>query len=439
MTESLLSSRGQKELTDGADEHQVWEVSANQWDPETNPNGYVSLGIAENSLSHDELAEFLRNKSLIDPSAKAFTYQDGPAGSKPARNAIASFFNTYFHPIQQVRADNIIITNGASSAIEHCAWALCNSGEGILLGRPYYRAFLPDIQTRFGVKVVPVAFGEVDPCGLDCVARYEEALLRSNADGVKVRALLLCNPHNPLGRCYSKATIVQLMLLCQKYQMHLISDEIYALSVWENTVDKLEAPPTPFESALSIDTREIIDAALVHVLWGFSKDFGANGIRIGVMISQHNEPFLTACQTACIYSSPSSLAENAVVTILSDPNFLASYIRTNSERMSAAYTYAVQLLRRYDIDYIPGANAAFFLWINLGKRYLQVLGDSARGKSMDAFTNEIFQLLMKKKVYLVLGDAAGAEQPGWFRMVFTQPPRSVEEGLKRISEALNGE
>lgn len=229
------------------------------------------------------------------------------------------------------------------------------------------------------------------------------------------------------------------MQLCQKYRIHLISDEIYALSVWENTVDKMNEPPTLFESTLSIDTREIIDPALLHVLWGLSKDFGANGIRIGVMISQHNEPLITACRTTCIYSSPSSLAENALVEILSDPDFLASYIRTNSERMSTAYTHAVKLLRRYDIEYLPGANATFFLWVNLGKKYLQNLGDATHGKSMGNITNEIFQLLMKKKVFLVLGYAAGAEQPGWFRMVFTQPSRSVEEGLKRISEALNGE
>jgi aspartate/methionine/tyrosine aminotransferase len=254
-----------------------------------------------------------------------------------------------------------------------------------------------------------------------------------------VRALLLCHPHNPLGRCYSKTTIIGLMRLCQKYQIHLISDEIYALSVWENTADKLEAIPTPFESALSISTKDIINPALLHVLWGFSKDFGANGIRIGVIISQNNDPFLTACRTACIYSSPSSLAENAALAVLSDPGFLASYIQINKERISTAYTHAVKLLHKHDIEYMPGVNAAFFLWINLGKKYLKTLGEGARGKSMGSITNEIFQLLMKKKVYLVLGDAAGAEQPGWFRMVFTQPPKSVEEGLNRIAEVLDGE
>ena len=58
------------------------------------------------------------------------------------------------------------------------------------------------------------------------------------------------------------------MKFCQKYRIHLISDEIYALSVFENP----EAPGAPdFVSVLSIDTKDIIDPHLVHVLWGMSK------------------------------------------------------------------------------------------------------------------------------------------------------------------------
>jgi 1-aminocyclopropane-1-carboxylate synthase len=58
------------------------------------------------------------------------------------------------------------------------------------------------------------------------------------------------------------------MRLCQRYQIHLISDEIYALSVWDN-------PDFPtavkFTSVSSIDLSDIIDPELVHVLWGMSK------------------------------------------------------------------------------------------------------------------------------------------------------------------------
>lgn len=74
------------------------------------------------------------------------------------------------------------------------------------------------------------------------------------------------------GRCYPRDVLIELMKLCQKYRIHLISDEIYALSVFENP----EAPDAPgFVSILSIDTRNIIDPHLVHVLWGMSK------VRIG--------------------------------------------------------------------------------------------------------------------------------------------------------------
>lgn len=58
------------------------------------------------------------------------------------------------------------------------------------------------------------------------------------------------------------------MKFCQRHQIHLISDEIYALSVWYNP----EAPDAvTFTSVLSIDMDGIINPSLVHVLWGMSK------------------------------------------------------------------------------------------------------------------------------------------------------------------------
>ncbi len=71
-----------------------------------------------------------------------------------------------------------------------------------------------------------------------------------------------------IGRCYTREVLLEYMRLCQKYNLHLISDEIYALSVWDNP----RAPDAPkFTSVLSIDASGIIDPSLVHVLWGMSK------------------------------------------------------------------------------------------------------------------------------------------------------------------------
>lgn len=386
---------------------------------------------------HDDLRDFLNTKNLIDSKSKALTYGDGPAGSIPLRTALAGLFNTHFGPVKPVNAEHLMVTNGVTSTIEHIAWTLADPGQGILLGRPYYRAFLPDIQLRTGAKVVPVSFGTKDPLSPDCVAHYEKALIESNEKGTQVRALMLCHPHNPLGRCYPKETILGLMRLCQKYKVHFVSDEIYALSVWKDAADDLESQPVGFGSVLSMGTTGIIDPNLVHVLWGASKDFGANGIRLGVIISQSNDEFLMACRTCALYSSPSSLTENAFLSILSDKDFVESYIKMNQQRLSDAYTFAVQLLNSHSIPHQPGVNAAFFLWVDLGKKYTERHPEVSHLKDPHTITAVIYEKLMESKVFLVHGEAAGAEEPGWFRLVFTQPKHVVEEGIRRIAEAIS--
>jgi len=68
------------------------------------------------------------------------------------------------------------------------------------------------------------------------------------------------------GRCYPRATLIEILRFCQKHQLHLISDEIYGQSVFGTGSETV-----PFYSILSIATSEIINPELVHVLYGFSK------------------------------------------------------------------------------------------------------------------------------------------------------------------------
>ncbi len=68
------------------------------------------------------------------------------------------------------------------------------------------------------------------------------------------------------------------MQFCAKHNLHYLSDEIYATSVFKN-----DSYPdaTPFKSVLSIAIEGVIDPNLVHVLYGAAKDFCANGLRLG--------------------------------------------------------------------------------------------------------------------------------------------------------------
>lgn len=106
-----------------------------------------------------------------------------------------------------------------------------------------------------------------------------------------MKALLICNPNNPLGRwkmghppiafapvililthdlagrCYTRDGLVEIMKFCESKSIHLISDEIYALSVYQRPDRRSDS----FVSALSIDPAGLIDHARVHILYGLSK------------------------------------------------------------------------------------------------------------------------------------------------------------------------
>lgn len=58
------------------------------------------------------------------------------------------------------------------------------------------------------------------------------------------------------------------MRLCNDLDIHLVSDELYALSVWENL--GLENP-IPFKSALCFEAKNLMNPEKLHVIWGMSK------------------------------------------------------------------------------------------------------------------------------------------------------------------------
>ncbi|KAJ5797656.1 uncharacterized protein N7503_006952 [Penicillium pulvis] len=428
--DSHISRRAQTAAEDSA-KNMMWDIMNDTWNPTISPNGYVNVGVAENGLMHDELLKFI-NTNLELP-ARFLTYNDGGGGSNRLKIAMSKFLNRHFNPVIPLNQNHFVITNGVSPAIEHVSWVFADPGEGILLGRPYYGTFIPDISQRPGTTVVPVSFGECDPFSLEAVEKYEEALKYfQRRTGNRVKGLMLCHPHNPLGRCYSRPVLIELMRLCQKYQVHLISDEIYALSVWENTVDESPAP-VEFESVLSINLDGIIDPQLVHVLWGMSKDFGANGIRLGAIISQANRDLHEALKGVSLYSYTSGIADHLTSLLLEDEDFTETYVKENQKRLSVAYAFTAEFLKRNEIEYAPGGNAAFFLWVNLGKRYRELRPEISGN---DEVGEVVMQRLLEYKVFLASGGLFGSENDGWFRIVFSHPRDYLEEALGRIVSAL---
>lgn len=428
-TAPLLSLRAQEETAPRLSVL-LWEVLSDPWHPEDNPNGYVSIGVAENRLMHAELHDHIAKNTRAHECF--LTYGDGPKGSNRLRRALANFLTTHFKPHKPLEAAHIAVTNGVTSAIEHMVWTFANPGEAFLLGQPYYGAFPNDIKLRPGAALIEVKFGDIDPMGMDAVKNYEQAVLDAKKRGVKVKGLMLCSPHNPLGRCYPREVLLEYLKLCEKYQIHLVSDEIYGLTVWQNKEDK-SPPQVPFHSILSFDLNGIINPALVHAIWGTSKDFGANGLRVACMISQSNAAFHEAITTVALFSSASSVADHIVANLIEDTPFIEQYITTNRQRLSTAYSQVIAFLRQHNLQYTPGSNAGFFIWVNLGEAYLR---KHPQRKGEGGLTKEIMNALLEQKLYLASGEMFGSETPGVFRIVFSHPPEYVQEALQRMVKAI---
>jgi histidinol-phosphate/aromatic aminotransferase/cobyric acid decarboxylase-like protein len=68
-----------------------------------------------------------------------------------------------------------------------------------------------------------------------------------------------------------------------------------------------------------------------------SKDFGANGLRLGAIISQHNPTLHTALVPVALYSLVSSISDHATTNILEDTAWVQAYTSENRRKLSERY------------------------------------------------------------------------------------------------------
>lgn len=205
------------------------------------------------------------------------------------------------------------------------------------------------------------------------------------------------------------------MKFCSKHKLHLISDEIYACSVF----DSGEPDAVPFTSVLSLDTDQYIDPQYLHVSYGLSKTFAVASMNVGSIIS-HNTALLAAMSDALEFSIPSGASIAMARTMIGDKEKCRRLVVQNRENLAKAYRHAARGFDEIGIKYLRGSNAGFFLWIDL----------SAYLPDHESPEYALAQKLLDGGVALKpKGEHSG--QPGWFRFVYTHDPAVVTEGLRR--------
>lgn len=134
-------------------------------------------------------------------------------------NATIDWFNK--HHNVELHQNDFFITPGTLIAIAMILEETTNINDKILLFTPSYSCFLRTITNLKRQACEIPLINNLGHYEIDFVL-FEMAL----AQGIK--AMVFCNPHNPVGRCWSKDEIKKVMELCHQYGVYLISDEIWA-------------------------------------------------------------------------------------------------------------------------------------------------------------------------------------------------------------------
>lgn len=277
---------------------------------------------------------------------------------------------------------------------------------------------------RPSVQIIPVGSDGSAEASLSSTSHLSTALEYAiAASKPTVRALVLTNPHNPFGRCYTEDMVALCAQFCQKHNIHFISDEVYALSVFGEDVET--GKKLTFPSALQLDLPALnVDPDRVHIIWSTSKDFGSSGIRVGAVISQTNER-LRASLALASNIQVSSLAAIATAGLLTSPD-MEHLIDLNRQRLKLAHKKVTEFLKGNGIHYLP-ATAGPFIFAKLPSNITSLKGEqqaveafAAAGVTVSPGTNY----------------AWSKSEFGWIRITFAVEPSVLEEGLVRLAQGL---
>ncbi|KAJ7435804.1 PLP-dependent transferase [Mycena galericulata] len=403
------------------------------YDPDLYEEGTINLSIAENSLLSERLIEHL-SRPITTFRTQHLRYRATLIKSTlpTVEDLIPEYINEHFHPRVPVTRENSIAGPGIGAVLAQLIWALAGEGEGVLMSAPFYDDYVRDIahpaMAMLLLADIPAELNSLSP---DALLYLESKILESERVGIKIRVMLLPNPHNPIPQVVPKEVIKGYALLAQKYNIHLIVDEVYGLSTYNNSA----YPPAvneKFESVLTYDLAEMgVDPSRVHVLAGPTKDFGASGLKLGLLISQANSDLLKLVRPLFNATPISSASDALFARVLQDKPFVEKFLADNRAALADAYEFVAGWLIFHNLEFTR-ANAGVYVVVDFAPFLARISPDSAcPTERLDLGV----AALIREKVFMKPTNLMADPIQTRFRLIFTQQRDTMTLALRRIEKA----
>ncbi|WP_275166799.1 MalY/PatB family protein [Citrobacter koseri] len=302
-----------------------------------------------------------------------------------------------------IQKDWVIYTTGVLPAISAILKAITIPGDGVIVQPPVYNHFFSCIKNQ-ACRLISNELRYVNGCyDMD----YDD--LEHKASDPSNKVLLLCNPHNPVGRSWSEEALTRVGEICHKNDVLVISDEIHCDLVHH------ERKHTPFASIsqeFSLNSVTCLSP---------SKGFNIAGLQVANIICE-NKGLRERINRAV------NIHEVCDVNCFAAEALIAAYNESETWLEQAkAYIYANYLLL---VD-VLSREAPHISALPLEATYLAWLDCSVLGVKSDDLVKKIFE---KTGVLLSSGSLFGSAGEGFVRINLACPRSQLEQGLKKISD-----
>ena len=309
-------------------------------------------------------------------------------GSLEIREEIVDFYNTKYG--SSYKADEALVTVGATEAISTTLKAILNEGDEVLIPLPFYPGYLPNIDLSGGKSIF------IDTT-LDELQLTVETLKKHITP--KTKALILNYPNNPSGAILSEKNMDEIMNFLRDKDIYIISDEIYSEIIFN-------------DDFISVGKYEFMkDKAIL--INGFSKSHSMTGWRLGyILTSKELRDQLIKVHQYTI-TAPSIVSQYGGHIALSKCSDMSSYTKEYKKRCEYVYNrlnaMGIITLQPKGTFYIFGSLSNFDI-----------------NSSLDF----AFDLLESEHVAVVPGIAFGVE--GYFRISCTKPVEGLKIAMDKI-------
>ena len=305
------------------------------------------------------------------------------------------------------KPENIIVSTGAKQSLANVVFATVSKGDEVVIPTPYWVTYSEIV--KLGEGVVKLVSTSIENKYKITPAQLEAALTD------KTRLFIFSSPCNPSGSVYSKAELEGLANVFRKFpKVFILSDEIYE---YINFVGKHES------IAQFADLKD-----RVIIINGLSKGFAMTGYRLG-FVAAHPD-VVKACEKlqGQFTSGTNSITQRAAITALTTD------LRPTLEMVEEFGRRKKRVMEL--MNAIPGMkyaepDGAFYVFPTIS----QYFGKSNGEETIKDADDLCMYLLNTAHVSSVTGRAFG--EPNAIRISFANSMPKIEEGWKRITEALS--